>query len=291
LKCCDNQNLIIMKQNYHQKLFFAPIKRQSFLTVVLFVLAFGANAQISTFPWMETFEDNSPSRGAWTQIYEVNNMSWTFATSPSTGGGGVTAYEGVKFANYPGTSHDFDKTKLVSPVLDLSAVSNPSVSFYFRNPFWNPDQNWLRIFYRTSESAAWVQIAEFHSDVRTWTSSGDIALPSPSATYQIAVEVETDYGYSTTVDALEVKGNTLGLHEFSKSVVKYYPNPTGGLLNLSSGETISDVTVFNLLGQKVLESTINSNQGQLDISSLTSGNYVIHANTEKGKEIFKIVKK
>lgn len=280
-----------MRQNYHQNLFFAPHKRQFFLTVVLLILAIGANAQISTFPWMETFEDNSPTRSSWTQIYEVNNMSWTFATSPSTGGSGVTAYEGVKFANYPGTSHNFDKTKLVSPVFDFSAVTNPTVSFYYRNPYWNPDQNWLRIFYRTSQSSAWVQIAEFHSDIRAWTFSEEIALPSPSATYQIAVEVETDYGYSTTVDALEVKATALGTHEFSKSLVKYYPNPTEKLLNLSSSETISDVTVFNLLGQKVLESTINSNEGQLDISSLTSGNYVIHANTEKGKEIFKIVKK
>ena len=280
-----------MKQNYHQKLFFAPIKRRSFLTVVLLTLAIGVNAQVSTFPWMETFEDGSATRGSWTQIYEVNNMSWTFATSPSTGGAGITAYEGVKFANYPGTSHLFDKTKLVSPVLDLSAVSNPTVSFYYRNPFWDPDQNWLRIFYRTSASSEWVQIAEFHSDIRAWAFSEEIALPSPSATYQIAVEVETDYGYATTVDALEVKGSALGTNEFSKSLVKYYPNPTEKLLNLSSSETISDVTVFNLLGQKVLESTINSNEGQLDISGLTSGNYVIHANTEKGKEIFKIVKK
>lgn len=280
-----------MKQNYPQHLFFTPFLKQCSLTVLLFVFTVAANAQISTFPWMETFEDSSPTRGSWTQIYEVNNMSWTFATSPSTGGTGVSAYEGVKFANYPGTSHLFDKTKLVSPVLNLSGVTNPTVSFHFRNPYWNPDQNWLRIFYRTSATSAWLQIAEFHSNVTAWTSSGDIALPDPSATYQIAVEVETDYGYSTTVDALVVNG-VLATSEFEKAaVVKYYPNPAENVLHFSSHETVSDVAVFNLLGQKVLETKVNANEGQIDISGLASGNYVVQANTGAGKETFKMVKK
>lgn len=122
---------------------------------------------MKTFPWTETFEDNSPTRGDWTQIYEVNNMAWTFASAASTGSSNITAYEGTKFANYPGDSHNFDKTKLVSPPLNLSAVSNPTVSFYYINPFWDPDQNWLRVFYRTSATSPWVQIVEFHSDITT----------------------------------------------------------------------------------------------------------------------------
>lgn len=61
------------------------IKRLS-LAVTIFA-AIGINAQITTFPWTETFEDNSITRGNWTQIYEVNNMSWTFASTSSTGFG------------------------------------------------------------------------------------------------------------------------------------------------------------------------------------------------------------
>lgn len=278
-----------MNQNYTKQNLFS-LKKALFLAFFMIVSATGANAQVTTFPWTETFEDASPTRAAWTQIYEVNNMSWTFATTPSTGGSGVTAYEGTKFANYPGTSHEFDKTKLVSPVLDLSNYTGTSVSFYFRNPYWNPDQNWLRIFYRTSSASAWVQLAEYHSNVTAWTSSGTIALPDPSATYQIAVECETDYGYSTTVDALTVTGTALGVNEHTKTLIQYYPNPAKNVLNFSSDSTISDVVIFSLSGQKVLETKVNSNEGQMNVANLATGNYIVQATTEDGVETFKLAK-
>ena len=268
------------------------IMRKNYISIfILLFSTFGINAQIATFPWTETFEDSSTTRAAWTQIYEVNIMAWTFASSPSTGGsvGTSTAYEGVKFANYPATSHLFDKTKLVSPVLDLSGYSSPSVSFYFRNPYWNPDQNWLRVFYRISATDPWVQLAEFHSNVINWTSTGPISFPS--TTYQIAVECETDYGYSTTVDALTISATVLSNDEFSRKSISYYPNPTQNILNYSSNEIISDIIIFNVLGQKVMETKVNSTQGQIDISTLASGNYVVRGNTEAGPQVYKIVKK
>lgn len=283
-----------MKKNYTYTPIFKNVKKQ-LLTLALCLFAIASNAQISNFPWTETFEDSSPTRASWTQIYEVNNMSWTFATAPSTGGsvggaGSNIAYEGTKFANYPGTSHNFDKTKLVSPVLNLAGVTNPTVSFYYRNPYWNPDQNWLRIFYRVSDTDPWIQIIEFHSHVPTWSPSGDIALPDPSATYQIAVECETDYGYSTTVDSLVVTG-TLGVNQFLKSTVNFYPNPAENVLNFSSNELVSDVLIFNTLGQKVMETKVNSIEGQIDISDLAAGNYIVRGITQSGTQLFKVVKK
>lgn len=277
-----------MNQNYNS---LQKLKGGIYLLFLSLLASAGLQAQVTTFPWTETFEDNSTTRSAWTQIYEVNNMSWTYATTASTGGTGITAYEGTKFANYPGTSHNFDKTKLVSPVLNLLNYTNVSVSFYFRNPYWNPDQNWLRIFYRTSSTDAWVQLAEYHSNVTAWTTSGTIVLPNPTATYQIAVECETDYGYSTTVDALTVTASPLGVSEHAKALVKYYPNPAANVLNFTSPEMVSNVQIFNLIGQKVLERKLNATEGQIDISSLAPGNYLVQATTEMGTETFKIAKK
>lgn len=279
-----------MKQIYILKKNLSLLKRGFNLALFVFAIATGVQAQVTTFPWVETFEDDSTTRPDWTQIYEVNNMSWTYAESPSTGGAGVMAYEGTKFANYPADSHNFDKTKLVSPVLDLTNQTDVSVSFYFRNPFWSPDQNWLRVFYRISPTSAWVEVQEFHTDVSTWTSSGAILLPNPTATYQIAIECETDYGFSTTVDALTVTTTTLGVDEFSKAQVKFFPNPIKDVLNFSSQEMVSTVQVFNLLGQKLLEKDLNVMEGQVDISSLPTGNYIFQVTTEKGTKIIKIIK-
>ncbi|QQQ30057.1 T9SS type A sorting domain-containing protein [Chryseobacterium indoltheticum] len=273
------------------KLFSKFVSKHTFLAIAVLGISF-MNAQITTFPWTETFEDNSPTRASWTQIYEVNNMSWTFASTASTGGTGITAYEGTKFANYPGTSHNFDKTKLVSPVLNLSGVNSPTVSFFYINKLWGSDQNWLRVFYRTSATAAWVQLAEFHSNITAWTSSGSIGLPP--TTYQIAIECETDYGYSTLVDALVVSGANLSVSDVKKTVkssISYYPNPAQNVLNYKSSEKVNQITVYNSVGQKIQSHKTDSDQGRLDVSALPSGTYIVTGETALGTETFKMIKK
>lgn len=261
------------------------------LAAMLFATT-GTTAQVSAFPWTETFEDDSPTRSQWTQIYEVNAMSWTYAATPSTGGwtGDSAPYEGSLMANYPATSHDFDKTKLVSPVLDLSQSANASVSFYYRNPYWNPDQNWLRVFYRTSETAEWVELAEFHENITEWTSSGEISLPNLTNTYQIAVECETDYGYSTTVDALTVFAAPLSGNEFHRLSVHYFPNPAKDVLNFNSAELVENISVFNLVGQQVMVQPIGSTSGSLEVSKLSPGHYFVKASGLNGSNVFKLIK-
>ncbi len=191
-------------------------------------------------------------------------------------------------ANYPATSHNFDKTKLVSPVLDLSAAGAATVHFHYRNPYWNPDQNWLRVFYRTSAESPWVQISEFHSNVTAWTSLGNITLPTPTATYQIAVECETDYGYSTTVDALVVEMTPLSVAEHNSLTAHYYPNPASDKLNFSANSQIDEVMIYNYLGQLVSTLKVGLDHGQLDVSKLSSGHYVLRSVNDRGSHTFKL---
>lgn len=72
--------------------------------------------------------------------------------------------------------------------------------------------------------------------------------------------------------------------------VIFYPNPTTQLLQLSSSQDIhiSEITIFNMLGQLVL--TVNNNHA-IDVSSLTGGNYLIVMLTDKGKINKKFIKK
>lgn len=276
-----------MKNHYNVK--------RPLLASLFMAFAIGASAQISTLPWNENFEDSSPTRAQWTQIYEVNNMSWTYATAPSTGGyigaqpASAGAYEGTKMANYPGTSHNFDTTKLVSPPLNLSGYTNVNLNFFYRNPYWNPDQNWLTIFYRTAAASPWVQVIEFHTDVPSWAPSGAIAIPNTA--YQIAIQCKTDYGYSTVVDALVLSGSVLSSPEFAKNTISYFPNPTANVLNFSCRDRVSGISVYNVLGQKVMTAKVNATDGQVDLSSLAPGTYVVEGITESGTEKFKVVKR
>lgn len=150
----------------------------------------------------------------------------------------------------------------------------------------------MRVFYRTSATSAWVQLAEFHSNITAWTSSGSIGLPP--TTYQIAIECETDYGYSTLVDALVVSGANLSVSDVKKTVkssISYYPNPAQNVLNYKSSEKVSQITVYNSVGQKIQYHKTDSDQGRLDVSALPSGTYIVTGETALGTETFKMIKK
>jgi len=83
----------------------------------------------------------------------------------------------------------------------------------------------------------------------------------------------------------------LGVSDSEISGIKIYPNPVKDILNISTKKSIENISIYNLAGQKVLNNAKVSN-GQIDVSSLTSGTYVFKVSLEGGQiETFKIIKK
>lgn len=68
------------------------------------------------------------------------------------------------------------------------------------------------------------------------------------------------------------------------------PNPVTDILNIKNIQTIKRVTAFNQLGQMVLQKEYNSNEVQLDFSTLKTGIYFISLDSDKKQSTFKIVK-
>lgn len=77
---------------------------------------------------------------------------------------------------------------------------------------------------------------------------------------------------------------------FEDSNFKYYPNPTTGIINISYSKDISEVSVFNLLGQNILTKKGNDLDMQLDLSSLPSGTYLIKIASEGQSKTVKVIK-
>lgn len=84
--------------------------------------------------------------------------------------------------------------------------------------------------------------------------------------------------------------NTLGSQNFIESNFKVYPNPVKNILNLSYSKEITAVEIFNMLGQKVLLKNLNTTQGQIDMSNLNSGNYIVRLTVDGLVKTIKIVK-
>lgn len=82
----------------------------------------------------------------------------------------------------------------------------------------------------------------------------------------------------------------LSNNDFTNSNLNYYPNPVKNVLNLSDSKAISEVKIFNLLGQEVISKIVNSNEVTIDMSSLSSGNYIAKVTSGDDIKVLKIVK-
>jgi hypothetical protein len=78
---------------------------------------------------------------------------------------------------------------------------------------------------------------------------------------------------------LRLSDDGLGNDSFDSSNFTYYPNPVKNVLNLSYNQDIAAVDVFNLIGQKVSNNEINATVGQVDMTELPSGVYLVKVTT------------
>jgi hypothetical protein len=81
-----------------------------------------------------------------------------------------------------------------------------------------------------------------------------------------------------------------GINETAENLAfSIYPNPTTGKLTIEIGtEVITNIAVTNLLGEVVLQPQIQ--QGTIDISSLSTGMYILNIVTKNGKSAQRVFK-
>ncbi|QBZ98932.1 T9SS type A sorting domain-containing protein [Flavobacterium sangjuense] len=102
----------------------------------------------------------------------------------------------------------------------------------------------------------------------------NVASGCPSAPLAVTVTVE------------------LGVIGFDNASFSFYPNPTSGILTLSYANGIANVSVYNLIGQMVLDRKTNLNEVQIDLSSLTSSTYLVKVTTVDGNsKVVKVIKR
>ena len=87
--------------------------------------------------------------------------------------------------------------------------------------------------------------------------------------------------------------STLSVANFESESFTVYPNPTNGLLNISSKNSsglINNVVVIDVLGKTVQTNSFNTSKAVLDLSRLNSGVYFVKVQSEGVDKIMKVVK-
>ncbi|MDG1760545.1 MAG: T9SS type A sorting domain-containing protein [Flavobacteriaceae bacterium] len=82
-------------------------------------------------------------------------------------------------------------------------------------------------------------------------------------------------------------GATLTIEDINPagSSILVYPNPTADRIYIQA-DTNSKAELFDLMGRKVR----STNQSQMDMSTLSSGNYILQVKTQNKTQSFKIIK-
>ncbi len=83
----------------------------------------------------------------------------------------------------------------------------------------------------------------------------------------------------------------LGTGDIENKKWSAYPNPVQNTLNITAAENISEVRLYNMLGQEIAhQSGMNSGEMKMDTSSLSKGNYIVKIETETGVKSLNIIK-
>ncbi len=127
-----------------------------------------------------------------------------------------------------------------------------------------------------------------------WYTNNNSTPASTDATFNVTpngdnvdVRLETTkkYGaHSCVANNWITVTSGVGIDQVENLQVNLYPNPTSRVLNVQSEGGISEVVIYNAIGQQVLRQHGHGELLQLDLGSLASGSYTISINGVNGDQ-------
>ncbi|HOK98521.1 MAG TPA: T9SS type A sorting domain-containing protein [Bacteroidales bacterium] len=123
------------------------------------------------------------------------------------------------------------------------------------------------------------------------------------ATNSVTIRDLADGTYTFKVMAVDLYGNVSTMATSNSVTIttdaiahistglSIFPNPVAEILNIRSNANIYQVTVYSITGQACRVFKLNSNEAQLDLSTLNAGIYFIKAQTANGSITQRIIKK
>ncbi len=98
---------------------------------------------------------------------------------------------------------------------------------------------------------------------------------TPGETLYILIEEDADSSDPSDRFMISAYDISLSIADEIISGFNMYPNPVENILNLSAEKNIDVISVYNMLGEKVLQSTPIATQVAIDMTSLSTGAYVV----------------
>ena len=113
---------------------------------------------------------------------------------------------------------------------------------------------------------------------------------TPDTQYFYRVKATNDNATSITSNVMGAMTAVLGLDSFNKIGLKYYPNPVTNVINLSAEQNLSSISVYNIMGQNVMDKVLNVSTAQIDMTDLNAGYYFIKVASGNENATIKVIK-
>jgi hypothetical protein len=204
---------------------------------------------------------------------------------------------GLKYVSFWSAIGGENDNYLVSPKIDLTDVTNPSVSFWVKeltDAFGNEE---FEVYISTTGN----EVADFTDNI-----SGVEQLEGDCVWYNYTYDLNTYTGEQIYIAIHHISGDTYAMHvddfkveaESSANIIEEkdfdfltYFNTDQSLLNIVSESIVNTITIYNILGQTIFKSRPFSDHPTIDSSNFKSGIYVVEISIEGKNRVKKIIKK
>jgi hypothetical protein len=92
------------------------------------------------------------------------------------------------------------------------------------------------------------------------------------------------------VDDVLYLDEILGTDDFSAENFSVYPNPVQDVLNINTTSVVDTINVYDVLGKLVLQSQPDAVSPSIDMSTLSSGAYLVQVTIDNASKTVKVIK-
>lgn len=226
-------------------------------------------------------------------------LGWTIAGAANQGLGNNAAaaqspsgYWIFGTATAPGPNNNW----LFTPAVSLQAGEKVTISFYHRA---TTDARTLRV---TVGDAATI-VAQSNQILATAIPAGTVwaQITVPEFTASTAGIYYFGFNDNSTATPTAVSNmrldtfsftSVLGTNDFLSSKFSIYPNPVSNVINFSNDQNaiVSSVEMADLNGRVIKSLKVNATEGQISVSDLATGMYMMKITTDQGVAVKKIIK-
>ena len=150
-----------------------------------------------------------------------------------------------------------------------------------------------KISITSTDLPAWLILTDKGNGTATLTTDSIPRMESLLGTHSFTVKASDGTVTIESAVKLTITVKT-GIENLTLSTVKFYPNPTNGLVNVeftSLPEMGTTIQVFNQLGQTVVKQQATSQTTELNLTNNPAGIYIIKVTSQKASRTGKIILK